>query len=124
MIRRHGHYIVETRSRLDRNNMAWCLKCGEDFCTASGRAATAWVFDKPCRGTWKKEMATINRLFDQAEKRQATLLKWMAFDQKLGASRSRPGAAQERQRRQIGSPGTPTKEKRGRTPPKRSYEAE
>lgn len=83
MIRRHGHYILESGSKLDRNNSAYCLKCSESFCTPNGRAATAWVFDERCRGTWKKELAIINRFFDEAERRQKRALRWMAFDQKL-----------------------------------------
>ena len=80
--RRHGHYIQESRSTVDRNDFAICLKCHQSFSTASGRAATTWVFERPCRGSWKSELAAINRDFDQAERRQKLALKWIAFDQK------------------------------------------
>jgi hypothetical protein len=80
MIRRRGHYILESKSKLDRNSSAHCLKCGETVCTPHGGVVA--MFDRPCRGTWKKEAATINRLFDQAERRQELFLKWIAFDQK------------------------------------------
>ena len=83
MIRRRGHYIQESKSKLDRNSVAWCLKCSISFCTPGQGAAQAHVFDGRCRGTWKKELAAIGRDFDQAERRQRIALKWLAFDQKL-----------------------------------------
>ena len=84
MIRRpRGHYIVE--ELFGRGTVVWCLKCHEDFSSLGGYATRREIseaFDKPCRGTWKKELVVINRLFDQAERRQKRALKWIAFDQK------------------------------------------
>jgi hypothetical protein len=81
MIRRHGHYIVESNS--GRHSSAYCLKCPHNMRSINGRASRAWVFDMPCRGTWKERLEENQAMFDQAEKTQNLLLKWIAFDQKL-----------------------------------------
>jgi hypothetical protein len=83
MIRKRGHYIVE--SNMGLNSSALCLKCWDSFDTPSrhGRASTAPIFDSPCKGDWKEESAVVKRGFREAEQRRKRLLRLMSLDRRL-----------------------------------------
>lgn len=106
MIRRHGHYILQSRSKLDPNNSAYCLKCEEDFCTAQGPASTAWVFGDPCRGNWTNRLGDLERGMSKLAKEISMLRKWMAFDARLSRkARSKQGRSQEPTKRENAPKG-------------------
>lgn len=92
MIRKRGHYIVETT--LPPNHFAHCLKCRASFTTPHGRASTAWVFDETCVGDWKESERNLKIKCQEAKESLKALRRLRADDRKgLKTARSTPSGS-------------------------------